>query len=744
MDNRLLVTFIILYHTGSLLARSVIEPRKTSSQISNWIVFIGIKNDACAGVQLSNEWILTLGECVNSKKLSKLKVAFPNGKKSKVLTEERSPVGDDLLVLLKVEADKGVTDKFTDLASSSVPKNYVFELYNFNAKGAISGYDVKFVQSKVCTKDDRLGSTFKKKQHTCMKADVNRKNLCVPGFPVFGTKKKSTILQGLSTTGDKFCDSEVQSTVTISKHKDWIESVIYDCGSPPKIENGKVSLDKKSQTSIGATASVKCESGYEAKESTITCEFPGEWQSAMCEPIDCGQLPSITNGTATLDVPSTSTFGATASVDCTTGYEASKSTISCKENGKWNKATCTIKDCGPLSLITNGTATLDVPSTSTFGATASINCTAGYEASKTSISCKGNGKWTKSSCIIKDCGPLPTINNGTATLDDSGTSTFGATASINCMGGYETISASISCNQNGEWTNATCTIKDCGVLPSITNGTATLDEASISTFGATASVSCSSGYKADKKSISCKENGKWSKATCKIKNCGSPPSISNGVVTLDDASLTEFGATASVNCSANYAADKLSISCQANGKWDKATCTLNGCGSNVTVPNGNVTISSTTFGSVANISCDSGYDANKVSIECLKNGLWEKPTCTIKDCGSNITVTNGNVSFSSTTFGSVANVSCDNGHDVDKGSIRCLASGSWEKQTCTIKDCGSNITVTNGNVSYTSTTFGSVANVSCDNGHDVSKASVRCLASGNWEKPTCTIKGTAL
>jgi hypothetical protein len=61
------------------------------------------------------------------------------------------------------------------------------------------------------------------------------------------------------------------------------------------------------------------------------------------EILDCGQLPSITNGTATLDVPSTSTFGATASVDCTTGYEASKSSISCKESGKWNKATCTIK-----------------------------------------------------------------------------------------------------------------------------------------------------------------------------------------------------------------------------------------------------------------------------------------------------------------------------------------------------------------------------------------------------------------
>ena len=58
---------------------------------------------------------------------------------------------------------------------------------------------------------------------------------------------------------------------------------------------------------------------------------------------DCGELPPITNGTASLDDPGTPTFGVTASIKCSAGYEEDKVSIICKENGKWSKATCTIK-----------------------------------------------------------------------------------------------------------------------------------------------------------------------------------------------------------------------------------------------------------------------------------------------------------------------------------------------------------------------------------------------------------------
>lgn len=44
-------------------------------------------------------------------------------------------MGDGLLVLLKVEADKGDGDKFPDLATSPIPDKYEYELFNFNRKG---------------------------------------------------------------------------------------------------------------------------------------------------------------------------------------------------------------------------------------------------------------------------------------------------------------------------------------------------------------------------------------------------------------------------------------------------------------------------------------------------------------------------------------------------------------------------------------------------------------------------------
>ena len=57
----------------------------------------------------------------------------------------------------------------------------------------------------------------------------------------------------------------------------------------------------------------------------------------------------------------------------------------------------------------------------------------------------------------------------------------------------------------------------------------------------------------------------------------------------------------------------------------------------------------------------------------------------IIDCGSNITVADGKVTFSTTTYRSHANVSCNVGYDADSESIQCLSSGSWEVPTCTIK-----------------------------------------------------------
>jgi hypothetical protein len=55
------------------------------------------------------------------------------------------------------------------------------------------------------------------------------------------------------------------------------------------------------------------------------------------------------------------------------------------------------------------------------------------------------------------------------------------------------------------------------------------------------------------------------------------------------------------------------------------------------------------------------------------------------DCGTPLNVTNGNLQYIATTFGSTASLVCDRGYD-GNGTISCLDTGSWETpQRCSIK-----------------------------------------------------------
>jgi hypothetical protein len=56
-------------------------------------------------------------------------------------------------------------------------------------------------------------------------------------------------------------------------------------------------------------------------------------------------------------------------------------------------------------------------------------------------------------------------------------------------------------------------------------------------------------------------------------------------------------------------------------------------------------------------------------------------------------------------------------------------------------DCGSPLNVTNGNLQYIATTFGSTASLACDRGYD-GNGTISCLDTGSWETPPrCSIKG---
>ncbi|XP_053378091.1 sushi, von Willebrand factor type A, EGF and pentraxin domain-containing protein 1-like isoform X2 [Mercenaria mercenaria] len=525
------------------------------------------------------------------------------------------------------------------------------------------------------------------------------------------------------------------ATLICEASGDWEKAkcVIKDCGSLKSVSDGSVSLDS-SATTFGSTATVSCSVGYVPKAEKITCKESGVWEEAQCIIKDCGSLPSISDGSVRLDSTAT-TFGSTATVSCNIGYDPSVATIRCQASGAWDIAACTIKDCGTLPSISDGSMRLD-STTTTFGSTATVSCNIGYDPSVATIRCQASGAWDLAACTIKDCGTLPSISDGSVRLDST-TTTFGSTATVSCNVGYDPSVATIRCQASGAWDLAACTIKDCGTLPSISDGSVRLDSTT-TTFGSTATVSCNVGYDPSVATIRCQASGAWDLAACTIKDCGTLPSISDGSVRLDSTTTT-FGSTATVSCNVGYDPSVATIRCQASGAWDLAACTIKDCGTLPSISDGSVRLDSTTttFGSTATVSCNVGYDPSVATIRCQASGAWDLAACTIKDCGTLPSISDGSMRLDSTTttFGSTATVSCNVGYDPSVATIRCQASGAWDLAACTIKDCGTLPSISDGSVRLdsTTTTFGSTATVSCNVGYDPSVATIRCQASGAWD-----------
>jgi hypothetical protein len=59
--------------------------------------------------------------------------------------------------------------------------------------------------------------------------------------------------------------------------------------------------------------------------------------------------------------------------------------------------------------------------------------------------------------IFIDCGAISKIPNGVIRLVDNNT-TFGASGFVTCNFGYHTLTPNISCQENGTWSTAVCSV----------------------------------------------------------------------------------------------------------------------------------------------------------------------------------------------------------------------------------------------------------------------------------------------
>lgn len=287
-------------------------------------------------------------------------------------------------------------------------------------------------------------------------------------------------------------------------------------------------------------------------------------------------------------------------------------------------------------------------------------------------------------CLPVDCGGLDALENGSLTFDAT---TFGSVASYECGVGFTIVGdAERTCRADGTWsgTEPFCSSVDCGALSAPTNGRV---DAPSTGFSATATYACNTGYLlVGDATRTCQMSGAWSGAapTCTLVDCGSLPPPTEGTVMTD---RTTLGGTATYACNEGWrTTDPTTRTCLSSGRWSgrAPVCGPVDCGPLTAPANGNVGAASTTFGSLAVYSCNDGYMLVGSNMrECQANGTWSgvTPSCTLEmaDCGPPPRATGATVSTTmGTTEGSVATYTCAAGRRLLGGNRAvCSASGNW-------------------------------------------------------------------
>lgn len=311
-----------------------------------------------------------------------------------------------------------------------------------------------------------------------------------------------------------------------------------------------------SSTSIGATITYACNSGYAMSgTATATCTSTSQttaaWSSAAptctATASACASNPCQNGGTCT------DTGGGNYTCACADGYGGT---------------TCGTKaNCGALTAPANGMVAT-APDT-LVGATATYTCNSTYTlVGSATRTCDGTGvgsaAWsgTPPSCMMMTadpCSPNPCLNGGTC-------SNSGGNASCACAAGYS---------------GTTCqTPVTCSGATAPTNGTVS---AATANYPNSVTYACNTGYTLSGTATrDCGSGGTWTTAapTCTANACS--PNLTapaNGTVSTTTGTT---GTVATYACNSGYTLTGSSTTtCQSSGAWSNPapTCVAATCGS---------------------------------------------------------------------------------------------------------------------------------------------------------------------
>ena len=602
------------------------------------------------------------------------------------------------------------------------------------------------------------------------------------------------------------------------------------CGGAIAPTHGSVSA---ASASLGNGITYACDPGYNLNgTASSTCLATGLFSSAAptCVAVQCNGATAPTNGGISA---SSASYPDSVTYTCSTGYTLTGSpTQACQANGTFGGSapTCAPVSCGALSAPANGAVSTP---TTTYGGSATYSCDSGYSLTGNATrTCDATGTWTGTAptcgLVVTGCATSPCKNGGvctpvnvvgfscacttgwTGTDCSSPITCAGATAPTNgsvsaptasyntsvtygCNSGYTlTGSSSRLCQADGNFAGSapTCTAVTCTGATAPTNGT--VSAASVS-YPGTITYGCNSGYtlagNGGSATRSCLSDTSFSGTapTCAPVTCSATAPV-NGLVSAPSAT---YGNGVTYSCNNGYTlTGTASPTCTAAGTFSTPapTCTPVSCGTLTSPTNGSVTVPSTTYGSIANYSCNVGYSlTGSTTRTCGADGNWTNtaPTCaatvtpctpnpclnggtcavngasytctcpagyTDTNCGTPVTCNsgvsapvNGSVSATSATYGNSVTYQCDSGYTLasGSGSRTCQANGTFSgtQPTCGPVTCSGAVAPQNGTVSAASATYGNSVTYACNSGYTVSGGTSRtCQANGTFSgaAPTCT------
>ncbi|XP_078667428.1 sushi, von Willebrand factor type A, EGF and pentraxin domain-containing protein 1-like [Branchiostoma floridae x Branchiostoma belcheri] len=519
------------------------------------------------------------------------------------------------------------------------------------------------------------------------------------------------------------------------------------CQSLTAPANGALST---TATSYQTVVNFTCNTGYVLNGTTnTTCQADGTWSNPVptCTPIQCHTLMVPTNGVLSTTATSYQTV---VTFTCNTGYVLNGPTnTTCQANGTWSNPvpTCTPMQCDTLTVPTNGAISTTATSYQTV---VNFTCNTGYVLNgTTNTTCQANGTWSNPvpTCTPIQCDTLTVPANGA--LSTTATS-YQIVVNFTCNTGYVLNgTTNTTCQADGTWstTEPTCTRMQCETLTVPTNGALSTTTTSYQTV---VTFTCYTGYVLNgTTNTTCQANGTWSNPipTCTPMQCDTLTVPTNGALST---TATSYQTVVNFTCNTGYVLNgTTNTTCQADGTWSNPvpTCTPMQCQS-LTVPtNGALSTTATSYQTVVNFTCNTGYVLNgTTNTTCQADATWSNtvPTCTPIQCHTLMVPTNGVLSTTATSYQTVVNFTCNTGYVLNgTTNTTCQANGTWSNPvpTCTPMQCQSLTVPTNGALSTTATSYQTVVNFTCNTGYVLNgTTNTTCQADGTWSttEPTCT------